>query len=181
MAEAGIDAAERAAIRAQTQTQIGLSIPTFNGNKPYTIQPEQWIQRITQAQTVGAWSKEQTMGFVATSLTDSALKWYNALEVRSINPTEWEEVKAELLECYGTQINATNTCKGITKLSQGNRSVLDYFSEVGEVIKMLVRLTPKDYETELTIPNDLIVEAAGAAAEDHTNSTDLLDSQMPIN
>ena len=88
MAEAGIDAAARAAIRAQTQTQIGLSIPTFNGNKPYSIQPEQWIQRITQAQTAGAWTNEQTMGFVATGLTDSALKWYNALEVRGINPTE---------------------------------------------------------------------------------------------
>ena len=68
MVDAGIDAVARAAIRAQTQTQIGLSIPTFNGNKPYTIQPEQWIQRITQAQTAGAWSNEQKMGFVATAL-----------------------------------------------------------------------------------------------------------------
>jgi hypothetical protein len=49
-------------------------------------------------------------------------------------------------------------------LTQGNRSVLDYFSEVIEVIKMLVRLTPKDYETDLTVPDDLITEAAGAAA-----------------
>ena len=168
MADAGIDAAARAAIRAQTQTQIGLSIPAFNGNKPYTIQPEQWIQRITQAQTAGAWTNEQTMGFVATGLTDSALKWYNALEVRGINPQEWEEVKEELLICYGTQINATNTCKGITKLHQGSRSVLDYFSEVGEVIKMLVKLTPKDYETDLTIPDDIILEAEGANADVHT-------------
>jgi hypothetical protein len=57
--EAGIEAAARAAIRAQTQTQIGPAIPVFNGNKPFTIEPEQWIQRIEQAKRAGAWSNKQ--------------------------------------------------------------------------------------------------------------------------
>jgi hypothetical protein len=63
-AEAGSNAAARAAIRAQTQTQIGLAILVFNGNKPFIIEPEQWIQRIKQAKRAGAWS----MGFVSTAL-----------------------------------------------------------------------------------------------------------------
>ncbi len=72
--EAGIEAAARAAIRAQTQTQIGPAIPVFNGNKPFTIEPEQWIQRIEQAKRAGAWSNKQTMGLVSTALQDSALR-----------------------------------------------------------------------------------------------------------
>jgi hypothetical protein len=52
----------------------------------------------------------------------------------------------------------------ITKLTQGNRSVCDYFSEVSEDIKMLVKLTPEDYETDLTVMDNLITEAEGAAA-----------------
>ena len=38
--------AAAAAIRAQTQTQIGLSLPVFNGEKSASITPEQWIQRV---------------------------------------------------------------------------------------------------------------------------------------
>jgi hypothetical protein len=42
---------------------------------------------------------------------------------------------------------------------------LDNFSEVGGVDKMLVRLNPKDYETNLTVPNDVITEGEGASPE----------------
>jgi hypothetical protein len=35
------------------------------------------------------------MGFVETDLQDSALRWYNAQEVRGINQKDWEEVKKE--------------------------------------------------------------------------------------
>ena len=37
----------------------------------------------------------------------------------------------------------TNACKGISKLTQGSKSVLHYFSEVSEVIETLVTFTPK--------------------------------------
>jgi hypothetical protein len=73
MADAGIEAAARVAIRAQSQTQIGLSIPIFNGNKPYTIQLEQRIQRIQHAIQAGAWTNQLTIGYVSTALQDSAL------------------------------------------------------------------------------------------------------------
>jgi hypothetical protein len=46
MADQNMDAAARAAIRAQTQTEIRLNIPVFSGVKSYTINPEQWVQRV---------------------------------------------------------------------------------------------------------------------------------------
>ena len=111
-AAAAVDAAARAAIRAQTQTAIGLNIPVFNGNKPYTIDPEQWIQRVTNAIAAGAWNNEQTIGFITTALHDNALGRYNALEFRGIDHLNWEDVKADFLATYGKQINAHNTCMG---------------------------------------------------------------------
>ena len=73
---AALTAAAAAAIRAQTQTQIGLSLPCFNGEKPFTITPEQWIQRVDNAKQAGAWTAEQTMGFITSAITGDALKWY---------------------------------------------------------------------------------------------------------
>jgi hypothetical protein len=40
MTDQNVDAAARAAIRAQTQKAIGLKIPEFSGNKPCSINPE---------------------------------------------------------------------------------------------------------------------------------------------
>ena len=122
MADAIIGAAATAAIRANTQTQIGLSIPVFTGVKPYQVTPEQWIQKVEHAKLAGGWDAQQTIGFVAGAFGDEALKWYNALETREVNPKNWDAVKAELLTDFGIQITSTNACKGITKLHQGRLS-----------------------------------------------------------
>jgi hypothetical protein len=79
------------------------------------------------------------------------------------------------LECYGTQINVTNTCKGKTKLTQGSRSLLNYFSEVGEVVKMLMRLTGKDPEIDLLVSNDIFAKEEGAVPDVNVQLKDFLD------
>jgi hypothetical protein len=66
-------------------------------------------------------------GFVTTALQDSALKWYDALSSRDLDNKYWE---AQMIKSYGTQINTTAACKGILKVFQDCKSVLDYFSEV---------------------------------------------------
>jgi hypothetical protein len=48
-----VDATARAAIRAQTQTAIGLYITVFSGVKPYSISAEQWVQRGDNAIATG--------------------------------------------------------------------------------------------------------------------------------
>jgi hypothetical protein len=55
----------------------------------------------------------------------------------------------------------TAACKRISKLYQGSRSVLDYFSEISQVCK----ITPKDYFIDLTFPPEIITEGVGAAAD----------------
>ena len=110
-----------------------MSLPCFNGEKPFTITPEQWIQRVDNARQAGAWTAEQTMGFITSAITGDALKWYNSLKTRGIDQNHWDTVKQQIIISYGTQINATNVCKGISKLNQGSKSVLNYFSEVCEV------------------------------------------------
>jgi hypothetical protein len=95
----------------------------------------------------GGWINNQTIGFVTTTLQDSALKWYVALSSRVLDNKAWEVVKTQLIKSYGTQINTTAACKGISKLYQGSKWVLDYFSEVIEVCKVLIKLTPEDYRT----------------------------------
>jgi hypothetical protein len=92
----------------------------------------------------GGWTNDQTIGFVTTALQDSALKWYDALLSRDLDNKHWEIVKTQLIKSYGTQSNTTAACKGISKLFQGSKSVLDYFSEVSEVCKVLIKLTTKD-------------------------------------
>ena len=84
-------AAAAAAIRAQTKTQIGLSLLCFNGEKPYTITPEQWIQRVDNARQAGAWTAAQTMGFITSAITGDALKWYKSLKTRGIDQNNWDE------------------------------------------------------------------------------------------
>ncbi len=113
----------------------------------------------------GGWTNAQTIGFVTTALQDSALRWSDALSSRYIDNQDWEVVKTQLIKSYGTQINTTAACKGISKLFQGPRSVLDYFSEVSQVCKVLIKLTPKDYVTDLTFPVDIIIEGRGEAAQ----------------
>ncbi len=71
MADQNMDAAARAAIRAQTLTAIGLNIPVFSGIKPYSITPEQLKNN------TGGWTNDQTIEFVITAVQDSALKWYD--------------------------------------------------------------------------------------------------------
>jgi hypothetical protein len=123
-----VDVATRAAIRAQTKTAIGLNIPVFSGIKPYFINPEEWVQRVDNAiATTGGWTKKQTIGFVTNALYDSALKWYDALSSRDLDKKDWEAVKTQLIKSHGTQIKTTAPCKGILKLYQGSKSVLDYF------------------------------------------------------
>jgi hypothetical protein len=39
------------------------------------------------------------------------------------------------------------------------------FSEISQVCKVLIKLTPKDYITDLALPPEFIEEAAGAAAD----------------
>jgi hypothetical protein len=53
MADQNVGAAARATIRSQTQTAIGLKIPVFSGIKPFTINPEQWVQRVYNAIATG--------------------------------------------------------------------------------------------------------------------------------
>jgi hypothetical protein len=79
------------------------------------------------------------------ALQDSALKWYDALSSRDLDNKDWEVVKTQLIRSYGTQIITTAAYKGISKLYQGSKSVLDYFSEVSEVCKVLIKLTSKAY------------------------------------
>ena len=168
MAHAAIGAAATAAIRANTQTQIGLSIPVFTGVKPYTITPEQWIQKVEHAKLAGGWDADQTIGFIAGAFGDLELNWYKSLETREVNPKNWDEVKAELLADFGIQITSTNACKGITKLHQGNRSVSEYYSELADVVTMLVKLTPKNYAADIEIPAATITDtAANVAAGNH--------------
>jgi hypothetical protein len=99
-----------------------------------------------------------TIGFVTMALQDSALKWYDAFSSRDLDNKYWEVVKIQLIKSYGTQINTTAACKGISKFYQGSKSVLDYFLEVSKVCKVLIKLTPKDYVTDYIITE----EAAGA-------------------
>jgi hypothetical protein len=73
-----------------------------------------------------------------------SLKCYNALSSRDLGNKDWEVVKTQLIKSYRTQINTTAACIVISKLYQGSKSVLDYFSEVSEVCKFLIKLTPKD-------------------------------------
>ena len=80
-----VDATARAAIRAQTQTAIGLNIPVFTGVKPFTTNAEQWVQRVDNAIATGGWTNAQTIGFVTTALQDSALRWYDALSSRDLD------------------------------------------------------------------------------------------------
>jgi hypothetical protein len=73
-------------------------------------------------------------------------------------------VKTQLLKSYETQIRAkAAACKRISNLYQGSRSVLDYFSEVRQVCKALIKLTPKDHVTDIMFLQEIIQEVAGAA------------------
>jgi hypothetical protein len=54
--------------------------------------------------------------------------------------------------------------QGITKFTQGNRLVKKIG---GEAIKMLVRLTLNDNETNLTVPNERITKVEVATADAH--------------
>jgi hypothetical protein len=49
---------------------------------------------------------------------------------------------------------------------QGSKSVLDYFSKVSVVCKFLIKLTPKDYVTDSTFPQNIITEEAAGAHVD---------------
>ncbi len=156
MAHQNVDASARAAIRAQTQTAIGLNIPVFSGIKSYSINPEKQVQRVDNAIATGGWSNDHTIGFVSTAPQDSALKCYHALSSRDLDNKVWEVVKTQLIKSYGTEISTTGAYKGISKLYQRSKSVLDYFSEVSEVCKVLIKLFPKDYKTDLTFPKNII-------------------------
>jgi hypothetical protein len=115
MADQNVDATARAAITAQTQTAIGLSIPVFSEIKPCSINPEQWVQRFENAIVTVGWTNDETIVFITTGLQDSALKWYDALSLRDLDNKDWEVVKIQLIKSYGTQINATAACKGTSK------------------------------------------------------------------
>ncbi len=69
--------------------------------------------------------------------------------------------QSQLIKSYGTQINPTATFKGISKVFQDSKSALEYFSEVSQVCKVLIKLTQKDYVTDLTFPADIITETEG--------------------
>jgi hypothetical protein len=65
-------------------------------------------------QNNGGWTNDQTIGFVTTALQDSALKWHDALSSRDLDKKNWEVVKTQFIKSYGTQINTTAACKGIS-------------------------------------------------------------------
>jgi hypothetical protein len=109
--------------------QFDLNIPVFSGIKPYSINPELWVQRVDIAIAAGGWTNDQTIRFVTTALQDSALKWYDTLSLRDLDNKDWKVVKTQQSKSYGTQINTKAACKGISKLYQGSKSVLDYFSK----------------------------------------------------
>jgi hypothetical protein len=46
-----------------------------------------------------------------------------------------------------------------------NKVSFGLFLEVGQVCKLLIKLTPKDYITDLTFLPEIIKEAAGAVAD----------------
>ena len=81
----GIHSAARGAIKAQTQTAIGLAILLFNWIKPYTVSPEQWIQ----CKSSWRWANEQTIIFNNTALQDLALKWYYSVKARWMDNKDW--------------------------------------------------------------------------------------------
>jgi hypothetical protein len=70
--------------------------------------------------------------FVTTALQESALKLYDALSSRCLDNKDWEVVKTQMLELYGTQNNTTVACNGISKLYLGSKSLVEYFSEVSQ-------------------------------------------------
>jgi hypothetical protein len=53
------------------------------------------------------------------------------------------------------------------KLYIGSRLVLNYFSEVNQVCKTLIKLTPKDYATNFKFPPEIIMEDIGATEVIH--------------
>jgi hypothetical protein len=57
--------------------------------------------------------------------------------------------------------------------------VLDYFSEVAEIVKMLVTFTPKDYATDLMASNAVITEAEGAGHDVHVQLNILIGLSEP--
>jgi hypothetical protein len=106
----------------------------FSGLKPFTISPEQCIQRAYNAIATVGWANDP-------------------------DNKDWEVVKTQLIKSSGTQANTTTACKGISKVFQGSKSVLDFFSqELSQVFKVLIKLTPKDYVTDLAFPEDIITE-----------------------
>jgi hypothetical protein len=109
----------------------------------------------------------------------SDLKWSDALTSRDLDKQDWEVLKT-LLKSYGTQINTTAARKGILKLYKGSTSFKDYFPEVSHICKILIKLTPKDCVTNLTFPQEIIQEEAGAAA-DITSQQDSVDLISGVN
>jgi hypothetical protein len=85
------------------------------------------------------------------------------LSSRDLENKDWKVVEPQLIKSYGTQINTTATCIGISKLYKGSNSLLDYFSEASKVCRVLIKPTPKDYVTDLTFPLDIITEEAAGA------------------
>jgi hypothetical protein len=73
---------------------------------------------------------------------------------------DWEAAKTQLLKSYGTQMNNTGACKEISKLYQGSRSAQDYFYEVSQVCKVLIKLDP-----DLTFLTKFITEVAGVTED----------------
>jgi hypothetical protein len=98
------------------------------------------------------------------------------LSSRGLDNKYREVVKIQLIKSYGIQINTTAACKGISKLYQGSKSVLDYFTEVSKVFKFLIKLTLKDYVTDLNFPQNIITEDA-AGAHDQLKAVNFISEE----
>ena len=61
MADQNVDATAIAANLVQTHTAIGLNISVFSGIKPYSINPEQWVQRVDNAIATGVWANNKQL------------------------------------------------------------------------------------------------------------------------
>jgi hypothetical protein len=122
-----VDDIARAAIGAQTQTAIGLNILVFSGVMPFSISPEQRIQRVDNVIVTRQRTNDQTIGFVSTALQDSALKWYDGLSSRDLDNKDWEIVKAK--QIYFLWNPNKHNSNSISRVFQGSKAALFFRSK----------------------------------------------------
>ena len=76
----------------------------FANRKKDIFAAEHWIESVEKAKLLYNWDNETTIFHVCTALRDGAVTWFNMLESDGVDWTNWEQIKKEFLESYGTII-----------------------------------------------------------------------------